>query len=47
MLMHVNGNDVLNNPSNAGNWYGVSITQQHFGDNVRWLDRSGVALYDA
>jgi len=47
MLMHVNGNDVLNNPSNAGNWYGVSITNNIFGDNVAGWTGGGVALYDA
>jgi hypothetical protein len=47
MLMHVNGNDVLNNPSNSGNWYGVTITNNIFGNNVAGWTGGGVALFDA
>jgi hypothetical protein len=47
MLMHVNGNDVLNNPSTAANWYAVSITNNIFGNNVAGWTGGGVALFDA
>jgi hypothetical protein len=47
MLMHVNGNDVANNPSNSTLWYGVSITNNIFGNNVAGWTGGGVALFDA
>jgi len=47
MLMHVNGNDVLNNPSNSAQWYGVTITNNIFGNNVAGWTGGGVALFDA
>jgi hypothetical protein len=47
MLMHVNGNDVLNNPSNSAQWYHVSITNNIFGNNVAGWTGGGVALFDA
>jgi hypothetical protein len=47
MLMHVNGNDVLNNPSNSANWYHVSVTNNIFGGNVAGWTGGGVGLFDA
>jgi len=47
MLMHVNGNDVLNNPNNPGNWYGVQITNNIFANNVAGWTGGAVALFDA
>src|ERR1700751_6078585 len=47
MLMPVNGNDVANNPSNSTLWYGVSVTNNIFGNNVAGWTGGGVALFDA
>ena len=47
MLMHVNGNDVLNNPNDADQWYGVSVINNIFANNVAGWTGGAVALYDA
>ena len=47
MLMHVNGNDVLNNPSNPANWYTVNVTNNVFVNNVAGWAGGGVSLLDA
>jgi hypothetical protein len=47
MLMHVNGNDVLNNPNTPANWYHVTVTNNIFANNVAGWTGGGVALFDA
>jgi len=47
MLMHVNGNDVLNNPSSLVHWYHVTVTNNIFANNVAGWTGGGVALFDA
>ena len=47
MLMHVNGNDVANNPGNSANWNHVQVTNNIFANNVAGWTGGGVALFDA
>ena len=53
-LLHVNGNDILNNPSTPGtcrpgttDWYCVSITNNIFANNVAGWTGGAVSLLDA
>ncbi len=46
-LEHINGNDVLNNPSNPGAWYGVTVTNNIVVDNVAGWTGGGFWMLDA
>jgi Bacterial cadherin-like domain len=46
-LQFINGNDILNNPSNPAQWYRVSVTNNIFGNNVAGWQGGGVSLLDA
>jgi hypothetical protein len=56
-LMHINGNDVLNNPTSAGQcgagaglgelWYCVTVRDNIFANNVAGWTGGGVSLLDA
>jgi hypothetical protein len=46
-LLHVNGNDVANNPTNSSLWYKVTIQNNLFANNVAGWAGGGVAMQDA
>jgi hypothetical protein len=46
-LQHVNGTDVQRNPTNPGQWYQVTVTNNIFANNVAGWDGGGVSLHDA
>jgi hypothetical protein len=46
-LQFMNGNDVLNNPSNPDNWYTAQVTNNIFVNNVAGWTGGGVSLIDS
>src|SRR6202521_5012915 len=46
-LQHINGNDVLNNPSAPSHWFGVSVTNNVIVNNVAGWAGGGVSIQDA
>jgi hypothetical protein len=46
-LLHVNGGDVANNPSNPNGWYRVTVNNNIFANNVAGWAGGGVVLADA
>ena len=46
-LQNINGNDIVNNPTRANNWYNVSVTNNIIANNVAGWIGGGVSLYDA
>jgi hypothetical protein len=46
-LLHVNGNDVANNPGNSSFWYHITVRNNIFANNVAGWAGGGVALLDA
>jgi len=46
-LQGINGNDVLNNPTNPSQWYSVAVTNNIFANNVAGWAGGGVSIQDA
>ena len=46
-LQSINGNDVLNNPSNPSHWYAISVTNNIIVNNVSGWNGGGVSIADA
>jgi hypothetical protein len=46
-LQFMNGNDVLNNPTDAESWYQVAVTNNIFANNVAGWTGGGVSLLDS
>ena len=46
-IQTVNGNDILNNPSNSGPWYKVTVTNNVIANNVAGWEGGGVSIQDA
>jgi len=46
-LHNINGNDVLNNPTHPGQWYGVAIANNIIVNNVAGWAGGGVSIQDA
>jgi hypothetical protein len=46
-FQHTNGNDVARNPSRSDHWFGVTVTNNVFANNVAGWDGGGVSLHDA
>jgi hypothetical protein len=46
-LQNVNGNDALQNPTDATHWYNVQVTNNVIADNVAGWEGGGVSIQDA
>jgi hypothetical protein len=46
-LQSINGNDIVNNPSNSAHWYTISVINNIIANNVAGWEGGGVSIQDA